>query len=179
MNDLLKMTEIKNEIELERAIALYGKMRWMAKENPSLKPKRDRLKKLIVSFENKNWSDLDTVSEEQIEENDKAEELVFAEETFIQKRKALIKNKLITYGLKQQELGKILGHRKNYMSELINGVRPFSRDDLVVIHRLLAIELKDLVPTFIKPEIEQQIKLSLKKLGKPQLKLRKKDLIAV
>ena len=82
-------------------------------------------------------------------------------------------------GLKQQELGKILGHRKNYMSELINGVRPFSRDDFVIIHRLLAIELKDLIPTFIKPEMEQHIKLSLREIGKSKLKLRKKDLIVV
>ncbi|MCF6270105.1 MAG: helix-turn-helix transcriptional regulator [Melioribacteraceae bacterium] len=177
MDNILKITEIKSELELERAISLYGKLRWMVKEDSSLKEKRDHLRKLISSFEDKNWSDLEKIREEQIEESDKAEELIFAEESFIQKRKSLIKNKLKSYGLKQQELGKILGHRKNYMSELINGVRPFSRDDLVIIHRLLAIELKDLIPTFIKPEIEQHIKMSLRELGKSKLKLRKKDLI--
>jgi len=179
MDNILKMTEIKSELELERAIALYGKLRWMVKEDSSLRPKRDHLKKLIKSFEDKNWSDLNIISKEQIKTSDKAEELIFAEESFIQKRKSLIKSKLKSYGLKQQELGKILGHRKNYMSELMNGVRPFSRDDLVVIHRLLAIELKDLFPTFIKPEMERHIKMSLKKLGKSKLKLRKKDLIVV
>ena len=179
MNNILKMTEIKSELELERAIALYGKLRWMVKENLSLKSKRDHLRKLITSFEDKNWSDLNTIGEEQIEASDKAEELIFAEESFIQKRKSLIRSELKSYGLKQQELGKILGHRKNYMSELINGVRPFSRDDLVIIHRLLAIELKDLIPTFIKPEIERHIKLLLRELGKSKLKLKKKDLIVV
>jgi len=177
INNILKTTEINSELGFEKATLLYGKLRWMAKEDTSLKPIREHLKKLIKLFEDENWSDLNAISNEQIDASDKAEELIFAEESFIQKRKTLIIDKLKLYGLKQQELGKILNHRKNYMSELINGVRPFSKDDLVVIHRLLQIELRDLIPTFIKPEIEQHIKLSLKELGKSKLKLRKKDLI--
>ena len=177
INNILQMTEIKSELGFERATLLYGKLRWMIKEDSSLKPIREHLKKLIKSFEDKNWSNFDAINEEQIKVSDKAEELIFAEEAFVQNRRNLIKNKLKSYGLRQQELGKILSHRKNYMSELINGVRPFSKDDLVIIHRLLDIELKDLIPTFIKPEVEQHIKLSLKELGKPKLKLRKKDLI--
>lgn len=91
MDNILKMTEIKSELELERAVLLYGKLSWMAKEDSSLKEKRDHLRKLINSYEDKNWSDSDKITNEQIEESDKAEELIFAEESFIQRRKALIK----------------------------------------------------------------------------------------
>jgi transcriptional regulator with XRE-family HTH domain len=98
---------------------------------------------------------------------------------FIQKRKELIKAKLEENAITQKDLGKILGHRPNYMSELMNGVRPFSKDDIVVIHRLLGIEFNDLIPTFLKREVTNHIKVTLSELNNTKVKLRYKDLETV
>jgi len=91
----------------------------------------------------------------------------------------LIKNKLKENHLTQKDLGKILGHRPNYMSELMNGIRPFSRDDIVVIHRLFNIEFKDLIPPFLKKEITNHIKSTLGELNSPKVRLKIRDLDAV
>ena len=61
------------------------------------------------------------------------------------------------------------------MSELINGLRPFSKEDLVVINRLFKIEFKDLIPAFIKQERASHIRKTLEALPNSKLKLSKKD----
>ena len=80
-------------------------------------------------------------------------------------------------GLKQNDLALILGHRKSYMSELINGMRPFSKDDIIIINRLFKIKLEELMPTFLKTEKVTYINDALKALNKETLKLSAKDLI--
>ena len=104
--------------------------------------------------------------------------IVSSESEFIQKRKELIREKLKENGITQQDLAKILGHRPNYMSELMNGVRPFSRDDIIVLHRLFDLDLKDLVPPFLKTEVTNHIKQTLNELKnkKTKIKLRLMDL---
>lgn len=179
IDNILQLTELNNELDCERATSLYGKLRWMEKDDDSLKPIRKYLRTLINDYEQKTWLETDKISNHQIEESDKAEELVFAENSFIQHRKKKIVEKLKKYGLTQQDLAKILGHRKNYMSELVNGIRPFSRDDLVVIHRLLKIEFKYLIPPFIKTEMTKHINQTLKELKKTKLKLKKKDVDSI
>ena len=77
----------------------------------------------------------------------------------------------------QQDLGISLGHKKSYMSELINGVSQFSLKDLVIVHRVLRIELLKLIPTYLQNETREKVKKSIIRLNKPKLKLRKKDLI--
>jgi hypothetical protein len=62
------------------------------------------------------------------------------------------------------------------MSELINGLRPFSKDDIIVIHRLLKINLEDLLPPFIPQERAIHIKSVLEKLSTRGIKLTKQDL---
>ena len=61
------------------------------------------------------------------------------------------------------------------MSELINGLRPFSKEDLIVINRLFKIKLEDLIPTFIKQDRAYHIKRTLKSLSHSKIKLTKKD----
>ena len=61
------------------------------------------------------------------------------------------------------------------MSELMNGVSPFSLKDLVVISQLLKIELTDLVPTFLPQKERIKIKTSIKKLDNPKLSLSEDD----
>lgn len=179
IDNILKLDELSNELEFERATSILGKLRWMVKDDSSLETVRLHLIDLIEQYENKHWGNEDEISEEQIKESDIAERIVNAENLFIQKRKELIKSKLKENEITQKELGKILGHRPNYMSELINGVRPFSRDDIVVIHRIFEIEFKDLIPPFLKKEVTNHIKVALSQLKNKKVRLRLSNLEAV
>jgi hypothetical protein len=56
------------------------------------------------------------------------------------------------------------------MSELMNGVRPFSRDDIVVIHRLFHIEFNRLDTPFLEKGSDKSYKKyswRIKKLQSP------------
>jgi len=176
IDNILKINELNNELEFERATNIYGKLRWMLEEDNSLKPIRKHLKNLIKHFENKHWENEEHIDEKQITESDIAEKIVNNENKFIQKRKQLIKERLKEAGIIQKDLAQILGHRANYMSELINGVRPFSRDDIVVIHRLFGINFKYLIPQSLKSEVTTHIRLTLGKLKNKKVKLNIEDL---
>jgi len=70
----------------------------------------------------------------------------------------------------------ILGHKsKTYMSELMNGIYPFSIKDLVVINRLLEIELSDLVPTFLSHNDRLKLRKSIENLNNPHIKPIRED----
>ena len=175
INNILRLNELGNELELERASSLYLRLRKLEQEDNSYVPIREHLKNLMLKYEQNYWSDESKITDDQIEESDLAEILVQAENEFHYKRKELIKNKLKKLGLNQNDLAKILGHRKGYMSELINGLRPFSKDDIVIINRLLKINLKNLVPLFIKQDKAAHIKRTLKSISKSKIKLTKMD----
>ncbi len=175
IQNIQKLNSLKSELDYEKASALFLKLRVLEKEDESYKPIRNHLRSLIKDYEEKNWSDENSVSENQIKESDLAEVLVQAENEFYQKRKKRIKSKLKDAGLTQNDLAKILGHRKCYMSELINGLRPLSKEDLIVINRLFKIKLEDLIPTFIKQDRAYHIKKTLKSLSHSKIKLTKKD----
>ncbi len=179
VDNILKLNELDSELEFERATTIYGKLRWMVKEDISLKPIRQHLKTLIMQYEKIHWNDESKISDEQITESDIAEKIVSSENKFIQNRKNLIRRELKELEISQQDLAKILGHRPNYMSELINGVRPFSRDDIVILHRLFGIEFKDLIPQFLKAEVTNHIKLALQELKNNRVKLKIMDLETV
>jgi hypothetical protein len=65
------------------------------------------------------------------------------------------------------------------MSELMNGVRPFSRDNIVVIHRLFGIDFKDLIPPFLKKEVTNHLKLTLGEMKNKRVSLKINDLEVV
>jgi transcriptional regulator with XRE-family HTH domain len=169
IDNILKIDELNNELEFERATSIHGKLRWMVEDDSSL----------VKKYESKHWENESAITEGQIKESDNAEKIVNAENVFIQKRKELIKGKLNENELSQKDLAKILGHRPNYMSELINGVRPFSRDDIVVIHRLFGLEFKDLIPPFLKKEVTNHIKMTLGEMKNKRVRLKINDLEAV
>lgn len=175
IDNILKIDELDSELEHERASSIYSRLRWMTKDDKSLDAVRQHLKKLIMQFEENHWSDEEKITDEQIRESDIAEKIIYSENVFIQKRKELIRKKLKESGLSQKDLGKILGHRPNYMSELINGVRPFSKDDLIVIHRLFEIDFKYLIPTYLKSETKNHIKKTLDELKNKKVKIKIKD----
>lgn len=176
IDNILKINELNNEVEFEKATYIQGKLRWMAKEDNSLEPIRQHLLALIEKYESKHWENEAEITEEQIEESDNAEKLITAENIFIQKRKELIKSKLKENEISQKDLAKILGHRPNYMSELMNGIRPLSRDDIVVIHRLFGIDFKDLIPPFLKKDVTNHIKMTLREMKNKRVKLKMNDL---
>ncbi len=183
MKDIHNITEVENierlenEYDLEKASLLERKLRLMKDENPELKRIRKKLRDLIKEYEDREWSDFDKITDSQVSESDKAEEIVNYEQQFINKRKDAIRKKLNEYDMTQQDLGLILGHPKSYMSELMNGVSQFTLKDLVIIHRILGINLNILIPTFLQSETRDKIRESIKKLNKPKLSLKKTDLV--
>lgn len=183
MKDLVNIKEIEdihqldNEYDLQKALLLDRKLRILVKENAALKPIHDKLISLIQDYELKNWSNSDSLTDEQFEESETAEQLVEVERKFIALRKEAIRKKLKNYDMTQTDLGVLLGHKKSYISELINGVSQFSMKDLVILHRVLRIELSKLIPTYLRSETSERINSSIIQLNKPKLKLRKKDLM--
>lgn len=175
IQNIQRLDILESELDFEKASSLFLKLRVLEKEDESYRPIREHLRKLIKDYEEKNWADGNLISDNQIKDNDLAEALVQAENDFYQKRKELIKINLKKAGLTQNDLAKILGHRKGYMSELINGLRPFSKEDLIVINRLFKIKLEDLIPTFIKLDRASHIKKTLDSLSHSKIKLTKSD----
>lgn len=177
IKEIEKIERLENEYDLEKASLLERKLRLMTNENPDLKPMRKKLRDLIKEYEDRKWSDLDGITDSQIIESDKAEEIVNYEQIFINKRKEAIRKKLNEYDMTQQDLGLLLGHPKSYMSELINGVSQFTLKDLVIINRVFGINLNVLVPTFLQSETRDKVRESINKLNKPKLGLRKAELV--
>ena len=72
---------------------------------------------------------------------------------FIDIRKQEIRKKLKELDLSQENLALLLGHKsKTHMSELINGIKPFTLKDLIIINRLLKVEITKLVPVYLSKE---------------------------
>ncbi len=177
IKDVAKIDKLENEYDLEKASLLERKLRLMIGENPDLKPIRKKLRELIKEYEDRKWADFDKISDSQLEESEKAEEIVGYEQKFIHKRKEAIRKKLKEYDMTQQDLGLILEHPKSYMSELINGVSQFTLKDLVIIHRILGISLRILIPTYLQSETREKVRESIKKLNKPKLGIKKTELV--
>ncbi|AUC77807.1 helix-turn-helix domain-containing protein [Olleya sp. Bg11-27] len=177
ISELIENGKILNELDFERAMIADRKLRVLSKENPKFKSVRKKLRDLIEQYENQNWSAESNISDKKLRESDVAELIAEKERLFIQRRKELIRKKLKNLNLTQQDFGKVLGHQsKSYISELINGVSPFSLKDLIVINRILKINLTDLVPTFLPQSDRVKIRATIKKLDNPKLKLSKDDL---
>jgi len=176
IENVLKLTKIGSELELEQATSLFNRLRLSVKNDPSLKAVRNHLADLIEAYETEHWSDEEAITDEQVKSSDVAERIVQFQNQFIQQRKALIKGQLKKFGLTQNDLAAILGHRKNYVSELVNGVRPLSKDDSVVINRVLGIGMSKLIEPIINEEDADRIRGVFRKLNNPKLKLREDDL---
>lgn len=157
LNALLAAGAITSELEYQRAKMADRSLLLLSESNPALNATRDALWELIIQYETVHWSDFDSVTDEQIVESDAAEELAFAELEFIGHRRKLILEKLKQLNLKQNDLATLLSHSKSYTSELLNGVRAFSNRDLILIHKLLKIDLKDLLITTLSEETKQKV----------------------
>lgn len=169
--------KISNELDYERALIAYRKLRLLAKENPYFQNLRTKLSDLIAKYEEIEWSDIDKIDDQKIIESDKNEQIAELERKFIENRKQAIKRKLKEFDLTQENLASILGHKsKTHMSELINGIKPFTLKDLIIINRILNIEIATLIPVFLSSQDQLKIKQSLLKLNKPKIRLASKNL---
>lgn len=170
---------ISNELELEKALIIERKLRLMINENFELSETRNQLRAIIKNYENINWSKNAIITDEKIKDSNLAEFTAEKERKFLATRKEAIKSKLTEMGINQQDLGLILGHSKSYISELINGINPFTLKDLIIIHTLFNIKLECLIPTTIPQKESKRIKSSILKINKPKLKLAKEDLVLI
>jgi len=179
LRDILKKGVLADELDLERALILDRKLRLIVKEHPELAEDRRKLRLIIKAYEKKNWTSATDITDKQIKESDDAEFIAEQERKFLEIRKQAIKKSLADKNMTQQDLAILLGHSKSYMSELMNGISPFSNRDLIIIHRLFNIELEYLISTIISQKDKEKLKESINKLNKPALKLVKGDLVFV
>lgn len=178
LNTLLQKGYITDELELERAFILENKLRLLAKNQPEYIESRKKIRQIIKEYEQNNWSKNTVIDEEKIKESDLAEIIAQEERIFLLARKNLIKKKIAEFGYNQQDLGVVLGHTKSYMSELMNGISPFQMKDLIIIHKLFHISLKNLIPVTLPQAERTRITTSLQEI-KPKIKNKKKELILV
>lgn len=162
---LLEAGKITSELEFQRATMADRSLRLLEEDNPELDAVREALSPIIEQYEATHWSDVDAVTHEQIVESDAAEELAFAEVDFVIRRRKLILARLKELNLKQKDLAALLFHSKSYTSELLNGVRPFSTGDLILIHKLLKIELEDLLITTLSEETRLRVNTAIEQIA--------------
>ncbi|MCL7988753.1 helix-turn-helix transcriptional regulator [Sphingobacterium sp. lm-10] len=179
--DIEKIVEvgvISNELDYDRALIADRKLRLLSKENSHFKKLRMKLRELIVAYENLEWTDLHKLDDDKLSESEQSESIAEQERLFLENRKQAIRKKLKQLDLTQENLGSILGHKsKTHMSELINGIKPFTLKDLIVIHKLLKIDLALLIPVFLSAEDQSKIAEAVSKLDKPKVKLSPTDLV--
>lgn len=177
IKEVIDKGKIESELELERALIADRKLKQLSKEDPKYKMLRNSLRDLIEAYENATWSKGSRIGHSKIYENDISEMIAEKERLFINQRKKIIKKKLKSLHLTQQQLATLLGHRsKSYMSELMNGVSAFSLKDLIIINKLLKIDLSDLIPTTLSHKEYTKLKDSLSKLKNDNLKLTQEGL---
>ncbi|MFI5139203.1 MAG: transcriptional regulator [Sphingobacteriales bacterium] len=175
LKKLLRKGELSTELDFQRASVIDRQMRLLVKEFPELTEDRQQLRALLKAYEDKHWVEQD-VTDEKVRESDLAEHFAEQERVFLEKRKNAIKSKLKEKGLTQKDLGVILGHSSaTYMSELMNGINPFTLNDLIVIHHLLNIELENLIPTILSGQVRTRVLGTISKLNNPLLKLSESD----
>lgn len=161
----MKKGFIKNELDYDRALIADRKLRLLANESPHFKTLRSKLRNLIEEYENSEWSDVDSIDSKKLIESEKTEHIAEQERLFIENRKQAIRKKINEFDLTQENLASILGHKsKTYMSELMNGIKPFTLRDLIIINRLFDIEIDLLIPRFLSKKDQSDVKEALEKL---------------
>lgn len=169
---------ITNELDYDRALIADRKLRLLAKENLHFKNLRAKLRDIIEKYEDSEWNDVDKIDENKILESEKSEHIAELERIFLENRKQAIRKKLKEFDLTQENLASILGHKsKTHMSELMNGIKPFTLKDLIIINRLLKIEITVLIPIFLSKEDQTKVKEAVIKLDKPKVRLTADDLV--
>lgn len=164
---IVEMGIITNELDYERALIADRKLRLLGKEDIHFKNLRKKLRGIIENYENKEWSAVENIDDDKLLESEQAENLAELEKQFLETRKLEIRKKLKALEITQENLASILGHKsKTHMSELMNGIKPFTLKDLIIINRLLKIEISILIPVFLSTEEQTKINKAVEKLDK-------------
>lgn len=173
--DIEKLIEsgfINNELDYERALIADRKLRLLSKDNAYFKTLRQQLRDIIEVYENTAWSNVNDITEQRWPDNEKNERIAESERLFIERRKSGIRKQLKELDLNQEDLAFLLGHKsKTHMSELMNGIKPFTLKDLIIINRLLHIDMAKLIPVYLSREDQLKVNNAIKLSGKPQVKL--------
>lgn len=162
---ILEADVIGSELEFQRAWMADRSLKLLIEDGSPLSEIRKSLRQLLRNYEKMHWSNNDAITEEQIEESDAAEKIASEELQFIVRRRALILDKLKELNLKQKDLAALLQHSKSYTSELVNGVRAFSTNDLILIHKLLKIDLEHLLLTTLSAETQQKVNTVIEQIA--------------
>lgn len=180
--DIEKLVEsgsIMNELDYERAMVADRKLRLLAKTNTHFKHLRNKLRDLIVEYEKRVWSNEDAVDAELLAQSDRAQLIIEKERMFLEKRKKIIQARLKDFSLTQAELGLLLGHKsKTHMSELINGIKPFTLQDLVIISKIFKLDIDSLVPKYLSIEKIDRISAVIEEINNPKLSKIKPTLLS-
>ena len=179
--DIEKIVEkgiINNELDYDRALIADRKLRLLAKESLHFKNLRTKLRDIIERYEISEWSDITKIDDSKLSESAKSEHIAELERLFIETRKQAIRKKLKELDLTQENLALILGHKsKTHMSELMNGIKPFTLKNLIIINRLLKINIAVLIPVFLSKEDQVKVKEAVIKLDKPKVRLTSDDFV--
>lgn len=175
---ILKKGRLSNELDYERALVAERKLRLLAKEDAQFTTMRQQLRVLLEAYELGEWSDPSSIDDRQLIKSEKAEFIAEQERQFMETRKRTIRNRLKQLELTQENMASILGHKsKTHMSELMNGIKPFTLKDLIIMHRILKIEMSVLVPVFLSDADQKRVKSAVDQLNKPKVKLAAEDLL--
>lgn len=177
LKKILKKGALNNELEFQRASVIDRRLRLMVKEHPELAGDRKKLRDILKAYEDQHWVNTE-ITDRKADESDLAAQIAEQENTFNLHRRQVIRTRLKEKGLTQKELGMILGHTsETYMSELINGVNPFTLNDLILIHKLLNIDLAQLVPTTLNSRVIGRVVNIISGLNNPKFQVKKLDLV--
>lgn len=176
---ILETGRIESELDHERIMLADRQLMHQEKLHPELRATRKVISDMIVEFEARCWSHETCVTDAQMEESEAAENQAEKEYAFLWKRNNLILAKLQELSLKQKDLALLLNHSKSYTSELLNGIRPFSTNDLKLIHLLFEIPLKDLIITIPSQETLSRLETAIEKISalNPKAKLLHETLV--
>lgn len=175
---ILEAGRIETELDLERVTLAERHLMLQEKQHPELRKTRITLSDLTIEYESRKWSDRSLITDTQVEESEAAEIQAEREYVFLWKRNKLILAKLQELSLKQKDLALLLNHSKSYTSELLNGIRPFSTNDLKLIHLLFQIPLTELIITIPSQETLSRLETAIDKISSfnPKAKLLRETL---
>jgi len=162
---ILDAGRIENELDHERIMLADRQLMHEEVVQPDLRTTRKAISDMIVEYEDRYWSDENQVTDAQMEESEAAEIQAEKEYAFLWQRRKLILAKLQELSLKQKDLALLLNHSKSYTSELLNGIRPFSTNDLKLIHLLFQIPLTDLIITIPSQETLSRLETAIDKIS--------------
>lgn len=154
----MKIKPIENEKEHQWALRVLRKLRGVEKGSEEYQY-REVLKALVLKYEKdhypygepefEDWVEslqIPGVVEKKLAEIQEAEQFVEQADKFEEHRIEVVRQFMQKKGLKQRDLVEILDRDKSYISQLLNGRKPFPLTVISKLHHFLGVPYEDLVP---------------------------------